>query len=735
MPEKEIGIRKEYDPTDQEREALTLVYRDRYPAMRDNEKRKEAERRWDKAEQAWENYRKEKEADDWQSNHIVPLTFSVVETALSEMIDQIHMPTIGARGEEDVPRARVMDHTYKYTWECADSDITTYDVLKDTLVLGTGIWQEYYWKDRRMIQNVTGIDEKTKKEKIVETEVFDYDDVYGEVVKLQDFFVDDMARSFRGPYRARDAIRRYIMTEDDVKTMFQGPVWDPMGNAKYVKPGGDINYYEYYTPPEGMDPNKLVEVLWYWSERPKDKLVIVANDVVLRMGPNSYRHKKLPFARSIDVKRVHSFWGKGEAEILESEQDESNVLRRMIIDRNHLDIDKMFIVGDRIGLNDEDLIARPHGMIPGDENVKPVEYGDIPRSVELSLKHLEDDATIATGINPRAQSLPTAGSATEAAILKESTLKRIRLKIWLQKKELLRDVARLRVANIIQFYSQPKLEKIVGERGTQAFELETQKLSDLGLLHQGDDGEMYKKEYRQIELEGTQLDFDPAGKLTEQSTRGTTFFTLKPEFFVPVSRGGYTFTFGSTPMLEISKPLMQSKMLELYDRLITNPAFDPGKLGDEVIKAHEMDPNKFKPDEVIQSESDQRLQMMVELAGIENKMLLQGKEVPPTANASPAHTRIHVEFMNSDQFQDQSVGPDIAQRFSDHVVGELGAQGMREQMGGMGSEMPQGRQMGTQPGGQSVNGKMNRPGGIQKPTRKMEEILPAFNTGGNRRSL
>jgi len=82
-----------------------------------------------------------------------------------------------------------------------------------------------------------------------------------------------------------------------------------------------------------------------------------------------------------------------------------------------------------LNLSEEDLIARPHGFIPTDDinAIKAVEYNDVPRSVELSMKHLEDDATIATGINPRAQALPTTGTATEAAILKESTLKRIRL--------------------------------------------------------------------------------------------------------------------------------------------------------------------------------------------------------------------------------------------------------------------------------------------------------------------
>src|SRR4030042_3550521 len=248
------------------------------------------------------------------------------------------------------------------------------------------------------------------------------------------------------------------------------------------------------------------------------------------MGPNIYKHKQLPFARAVDVKRTHHFYGKGEAELLESIQDEINTLRRMVIDRNHLDIDKMFLVSNNLGLNDEDLMARPHGMIPTDDvnAAKAVEYGDIPRSVELSIKLLGDDATTSTGIDPRSASLPTPGTATEAAIVKESALKRIRMKMRLLEREFLVHIARLRVANIIQFYSQPRLEKIVGKKGTQDYEQEIAKLSTQGLLEVVN-GQPFKQNYREVRLENKEINFDETGTPTEKASPGFTFFQLKPE--------------------------------------------------------------------------------------------------------------------------------------------------------------------------------------------------------------
>lgn len=741
MPKKE-SIRDIYNPPDQEKADVKSVY-DRKKDMEDSPDRQNAIKQAQKGLAAWENWREQKGKDQWQSNHIVPMTFSVVETALSEVVELQLRPKIGPQGEEDVPRAKVMQYGFNYSCEVSDWDMNLYDVWQDTFIKGTAIAQEYYWADKRMIQNIK---DKDGKPITTETEVLDYDDVYMENVRLEDFYVDERARGFLGPYKARDCIRRYIMNIDDFRQFFSGDIWDPMGNARFVRPGGDVNYYENYKPPEGINKDKDVEVLWYWSTRPNDRLWIVANDVMVRRGPNPYKHKQLPFARNIDVKRTHSFYGKGEPEILESVQDEANVIRRMTIDRSHLDIDKMFIVSTRVSLNDEDLIARPHGMIPSDDTnvTKSVEYGDLPQSVELTYKHLEDDSVIGTGINPRAQSLPTAGSATEAAILKESTLKRIRKKIWMMKKEFLPVVCRLRMANILQFYSQPRLEEIVGDAATQQYKEEVNKLQELGLLLE-DQGKLYKKEFRQIGIQDKALSFDAKGQLRESSTTGTTFFTMLPKYFMPVSRGGYTVTFDATSDIQISKPLQQSKDLELFDRLIavatTIPnSYDPVKLGDMILESYDKDPAQFKPDEVNQADQEQRLQLLVDLASMENKQMIGGNAVPATPNASPVHTRIHIEFMKSPQFTDQNVGAAIAQLFTNHITGEIMA--LEGRSGGQpgASLTPQGAGGGptppaSVPPGGAAAGVTNRPGGMAQPSNRMGDLLPGLKTGNSKKTI
>lgn len=738
---EDAKIRGIYSPDDVILDIIEQVYT-RKRQMEDSEDRQQALAQWDKNEEQYEAWRKLRGADDWQSNHVVPMTISVVETALSEIIKQNLRPFVLPRGSEDVMKVKLMQFIWDYAWEVSDGDSVTYDVVKDVLMHGTAITQELYRVDKRKIGKVTQVD---GKENVEYHEVVDYEDVCTEIVKLSEFFVDEFARGFTGPYAARDCIRRYIMDVHEFHRKYDGSVWDQYGDAKLVKAGGDTGYYEFYEPPSGIDTSNQVEVLHYWN-KPEDKFIIVANDILIRNGPNPYKHKQLPFARAVDLKRVHRFYGKGEPELLESTQDETNVLRRMIIDRNHLDIDKMFLVSNRLGLNDEDLIARPHGLIPTDDvaGAKAIEYGDIPRSVELSLKHLEDDSTISTGINPRAQALPTAGTATEAAILKESTLRRIETKIWLLKKEYFMRMARLRLANILQFYPQPKLEKIVGDVKSEEYKQKMLQMKDKGSV-ESIDGVDYEKSFRTIRTENAQLSFDKQGGLKQEPKKGYGFFEIRPEYYMPSESGGYDVKFNVGSNVEISKPLMQTKNLELFDRLMpiatTIPnTYDPVKLGDMILEDHDKNPEDYKVEQPMPDEGEQRIQMQIQLASLENQQLMKEIAVPATPFAAPFHTQVHIEFMNSSTFQQLPNESSIIKNFTDHVMGEIIAQETRGQSG-VGAAVPPKSDMGLQEEPQK-NGKKiatrmgqgmeNRPGGMAKPANKMGDVLPSFNNGGNR---
>src|SRR3990167_1718393 len=245
-------IRTNYKPAGKELDVLKYIYR-RYYELKDDPKRNEIIGNMDRWRRNWEALRTARDPDDWQSNYFIPLTTSVIEQLLAEMIDQNPRPIILPRSREDKPKATVMRHIFDYTWEIADSDMELFDIIKDALIEGTAIGQEHYFKDRRIIKRPAGFEGKGKDRRVIYEDIdeVDYDDVYLESVKNDDFMVDPDARDInRGAYKAKDCFRRYIMDIDDYRTFFVGSNWDMFGNANLVKPGsGDTNYWEFYKPP------------------------------------------------------------------------------------------------------------------------------------------------------------------------------------------------------------------------------------------------------------------------------------------------------------------------------------------------------------------------------------------------------------------------------------------------------------------------------------------------------
>ena len=670
---------------------------------------------------------------NWQSNIVPPFTTSVVESALSEMVDQNLMPTVRARKKEDVPKATVVDFVKNHSWDVGYGPVELYKAQKQQLQLGTTFWQDYYLREKQKVQILTSYNPKTGAEEYKEIEMLDYDDCYGEAVSLWDLWVDPNARSMNiGPYKAQDAIRRYIMHIDTFKNTFVNSRWDKFGLAKHVEPSGDTNYYQFYKPPQDIDRGSQVEVLWHWIRQP-DKLILLANDIPFYIGPKPYNHKKLPFARGVDLLDPWSLYGKGEPELLESIQDELTTIRRMRLDRQKLDIYKMIFVNNREVVTDQDLIPAPNKPIYVDDidNVKAFEYGDVNPSAFREEILLKEDGVRVTGVDDRAQSVSkTAGTATEAAILKEATLKRLRTKIWLTSQTLLTEVIHLRVPNIVQFYQVPKVTQIMGRDAIDKW-AKIRKVADEGrLLQQGN--MFFEQEYRTIVTKNKKLEKSKNGEINVVDERGDHFFMVTPDVLIP-TEGSFLYKLGAEPTVPLSKPLQQQKTAELFQHPIVMAAvnlgyYEVGKIADKMLDINEYDPEEFhKTQQALAEQGATEIDpvKMMEQASRENELLLAGNKVPGTPFASPEHTLVHFEALKS-AIADGRATPEVLIGFNNHMSWEAAAQQARSQ----GMQQPGGQLQlpggGGQPPGSSIRGKEAQgiEGGDMKATLPNKQVGP-----------
>jgi len=292
------------------------------------------------------------------------------------------------------------------------------------------------------------------------------------------------------------------------------------------------------------------------------------------------------------------------------------------------------------------------------------------------------------------------------------------------------DIGRMRIANILQFYSQPKLEKIVGEAGTEQYKRAVLQAEKKGLL-QTINGKPYKQQYKEIRLKGKALDFDATGQVMERPAVGFTFFELKPEYFMPVARGGYDIKFEAGSTMPVSESLLtkqtQDAVTILMPLATAGIGYDPVKLGDDLLKSLDKDPEDYKIEQPEKDLADAREEMLVNLASRENEEAINGKPIPEggTPYASASHTMVHIGFLKSEVAR-SAPEPNYL-LIAKHAMGEIVLGSMRGDVSGMTGEQP--------PSAQGQTGQPGTPpqAGGTSPTgynMEMKAAMPGMVQGG-----
>lgn len=577
-----------YSPTAAENKKIETVM-DRMEKMK--RKRRQYEKDWNAADKQRQMHRANRPKDEWRSDLKLPDTFSVIETAKAEMVDQSPGIIYRPRESGDVLKATKMNKIFEYTWDKANGDLELMKFIDDALVYGIAIGEEYWKHETKEIKHLEDFDtDKMEPKSWEKRETVTYDDVCFESIPIWNFYWDPMADSLEN---ARDCAKVLIMTQHEFEKRYK-----KYPKHKKVASGGDVFRTQWFQPLGNVDDFEI-EVIHYYDKL-SDLYLILANGVLLTSpdNPIPYKHKDFPFIKGVDILLPHSFVGMGEPKVMKCLQEERDTLRNMRLDTTHLNIQTQYIVDDRLELDDEDLIAKPHSIIRGPvDSIRAVEkipiFAESIREEEL----LNDDIIKATGIDIRMQSLGGSGdTATEVAILKESSLKRIKLKLKLLEKMALSRLGRLRLLNIQQFYSIPKVVKIIGEEGIE----EAEQYRNIGFKH-------------------------PKGSYE--------WFTAMPDDLV----GDYDVVVIPGQTLPVSKALESQKAINLFDRLMGHPDIDQKELAKMLIDVHELvgsDKLLRKDEPMPQGEPG-----MPGMPGMG-----QGEAMPPVGpNRSPANTRIAPE--------------------------------------------------------------------------------------------
>lgn len=644
--EKNEEYTGKYKPNKRQRHVRRTVY-ERFYDLRDDPARLEAEKEWENADKEYRMYIEEEVAnntEDWRAVLKLPDAFAAIQVQMQETIDRKSRPALKKTERSDEPLEEYGNAILTYNMNSTKFDYEWYRAKLAAAIRGTAFLHEYWRLDKRTVKYPTSVNEDGEIE-YREQEIIDCDDTYTEWLPNEFVYIDEKALHIDD---AIDAIRREIININEFRRVYGNK--PGFKNTEYVTTAGDTSTRSFFRMPKDIDEED-VEVLHYYNKA-IDAYWVVANNITIHDGPIPYRHKQLPFAAIHHVTVPGRFFGIGIPQIIRYLTEERTALRRMNVDRQKLILNKPFFHNNTFDIDEEDAVLYPGRMIGVDTNGLPLQQAlyEVGMSETSSSYYrleeiIQEDIRRGTGIDDRIQGVQVGATATEAAILKESSLKRVNMVSAIAEMDTIKRIGMLKWSNIQFFYPIPRFERIYEDNKTRT-----------------------EKVYRTITVEGKRfsvVNSDGKRALKMEEARGSSAFELKGDFSKYLNKN-YDIIVDSSVYQPTSKAIQQTKVTEMLSIISANPVLasqlDPVKTVSRLLSVNDESPKDWMRGEGINPND------MMMLADSENMIMAAGEPLNGTKDATEEHTMVHLMYMRSSEYE--QLPEAIQQIFENHVLEE-----------------------------------------------------------------
>jgi hypothetical protein len=646
------GLVFNYKPTAADSPMRRTVW-DRYTEMKDDPLRAEAEKQWDLGMKMYRMWAPPRDSRDWRADIILPDGFSAVQAHMQETINLRPRPLIKGVNAQDAPLEHFASAVFNSAMDNTEFDQETYKARNASAICGTAFTLEEYRYETRKVMDPVSYDEGEIKYK--EKTIVDFDDVYTRYIDNWSAFFDPGAEDQK---YGQDCAHREVMTYDTFKEVYEGK--PEFKNVDKVVAAGDVaKNAGYFKMANDIDKND-VELIHYWN-RLTDTYAVLCNNIIIRNTPLPSKHKELP----MDVWSFYpipgQIYGMGIPFIIHSLVEERRSIRNLSLDRQKMHISKMFIVNDLFDVSEDDLTPRPHGIIrlntnglPLRDAVQALEYGDVPGSSLRMDEALKEDERRAHGMDDR-PALQQGGTATEAAIVKETAQQRINLINTLSNWNTLVRLGRKKWSNVQFFYTAKRME----------------------LVHE--DNELKdKKVYRNIKVQGYEFEIKGDEKkgdelqLATYAVPGYSSFRMDPTYARFMQRN-YDIIMDAESTPVISRAIKRAQINEMFGQIAGNPLFsrflDIESSLSRVIEANDESPATWMLNDGL-TEDQQRM-----MAEQENQIFMEMEisgnifRLPGTPKATERHNEVHLDFMNTEAYK--ALSAPIKAAFQFHVQDEI----------------------------------------------------------------
>ena len=408
--------------------------------------------------------------ENWQSLIWDHKTRSKVKTLVAMIVNARPFIFILGKNRKSDKYAKQMLDIYEDTWKQEKGSYKLYLQVLSTLNKGTIIVEECYTEEKIKRKTINKVNQETGEIDITEEEVIKggVGKVEAKIIPLLDFFPNENSAEIEHDCCV---LKQFNRKEFENK-------FGKYPNAKFAKAGNiyfDLKSKSYKE--QTITPNDLMNVLFYYNED-WDEYIILADNIWLnkqtgdKISPIPFDHKRLPFAKTVfELADENYFYGKSLPDLMRGEQDPTNALERLMVDREILSLNRGFFLGAGVEIESYALspgsitkLTGPSG-IPIQQMIMEQDMNGANQSGFQMLQLLKNNADLNTSVDSTAQGVHSGRKTARESVILDENSKRNVSPFSLHIYKLLTDRAELRISNIQQFYTSPLQMSVLEDNG------------------------------------------------------------------------------------------------------------------------------------------------------------------------------------------------------------------------------------------------------------------------------
>lgn len=528
--------------------------------------------------------------EDYQANLFEPVTRSKLISILSVMA-QSRMkaePLVKRQNIFVVDDVDLRQSIYSNLLDNANEhNMDDYQIIFEMftgLSEGTVIGYEGWMKGKIKYESPIDFNPDTGEIKTETVEVNEWDDVYGELIPVEEFFPETIWVNAKDFYtKVKRTFRAREMTLDNFKSVFGG-----YPGADEVKASQSFMVDETlpYGIPADTHPNNVFVLEFYDSGAKKKGLWV--NGKKLYFGPLPFIHGQQPFWISIGEPIHQGFlFGKSLPDKLMGMQDITNGLLNAMLDQLFMALNSPIFVDGMEDLADGYLEpGRMYELAPGGK-VERVNLGQVDQT-SFQMYSLLKRSMEESSISSQSQGVSSGGRKTKYEVqqLQDSSLQLAGLFLQLMEQAMKRKYW-LRMYNLLQYYSMPSQQKS-GKKRFKFIEIDNVKLTN------------GKRGKRRIQIVGSKTDVPHKDNLANLITgeTGESYNAAEAKIQpIVITRDwlinkelDLEMSIIPNSSVKDSKTGRKNSDIAFYQATINNPLFDKKEISADFARAFGKDP-------------------------------------------------------------------------------------------------------------------------------------------------